>query len=104
MFDVELANAINRHLAKEDAAERRRHHCKKCDSPIWDDTALPCSDGELICQSCADDFCVDEEDSPDYTCSVCGDKDSEYRFFFEGEYYCEKHFKELFVDAGPDDF
>jgi hypothetical protein len=59
-------------------------------------------DGELICQSCSEDFRVDEDDSPDYECSICGDTESEDRFFFEGEYFCQKHFKELFVDAEPD--
>ena len=73
MYDVELSNAIARHLEKEDAAERRRHHCTKCGGAIWEDTALPCSNGELICQSCAEDFRVDEDDSPDYECSICGD-------------------------------
>lgn len=103
MYDVELSNAIARHLEKEDAAERRRHHCTKCGGAIWEDTALPCSNGELICQSCAEDFRVDEDVSPDYKCSVCGDTESEDRFFFEGEYFCQKHFNELFVDAEPDD-
>ena len=70
---------------------------------IQDEKALRCSDEELICPSCAEDLAVDEEDTPNYACSVCGDTQSERRYFFEGEYYCGNHFDQLFVNVEPDD-
>lgn len=87
MYDPELGSAIRMHLAREDAALRRLPICKECGEHIQDEKALRCSDEELICPSCAEDLAVDEEDTPDYACSVCGDTQSERRYFFEGEYY-----------------
>ena len=103
MYDPELGSAIRMHLAKEDAALRRLPICKECGEHIQDDKALRCSDEELICPSCAEDLAVDEEDTPSYACSVCGDTQSERRYFFEGEYYCGNHFEQLFVNVEPDD-
>lgn len=103
MYDLELCSAIDAYLAKEDAAIRRLPICKRCGAPIQSEKALRCLDGELICPSCAEDFLVDEEKSPGYKCSVCGDTQNEWRYLFEGEYYCETHFKQLFETVELDE-